>query len=294
MAKFIISPSGCEPSPYDKRDVLASQVFPIVKRIPEECLPPFDLTVLNQGQFPHCVGFTAAAIKQEKELLERISETFDGSWVYNKCKEIDNWSGDGTFLRIGMKILQKQGAKPLNGKEEDAVQYRIGGYARVDELTFEGLKKAIFINRGLMAGFHGSNQGWQTAHIRPPKSGESVWGHAVSLLGYTKDHIIGLNSWGEGWGDKGFFYVPKDYLPFEAWEVLVDYPTQHLPEEASGYVAMNSHWSTDNETLVGLNLRKEPKITDNIIRTLPAKTKIQILGWAGYANNYHWLRVKVD
>ena len=289
-----IPPGGCLPSKPDGRDVLASQASPIPQRIPEICPPPFDLEVLNQGQEPSCVGFSAAAIKQERELREKIVETFDGSWVYRKAKEIDGWSGDGTYLRVGMKILQKLGAKPLEGKEEDAIRYRIGGYARVDELSFEGLKKAIFVNGALMAGFTGSKAGWQTKDIRPPKAGEATFGHAVLLFGYNKDYLIGQNSWSENWGEKGLFYVPKNYLPFEAWEILSDYPTQFLTlEENEGFVAMNSNWATDERTLVGLNLRREPKIGDNIIKTLPVGTKIKILEYAGYNSNYFWLRIEV-
>lgn len=36
-------------------------------------------------------------------------------------------------------------------------------------------------------------------------------GHAVALVGYTKDHFIVRNSWGEGWADKGFAYASNAY-----------------------------------------------------------------------------------
>ncbi len=36
-------------------------------------------------------------------------------------------------------------------------------------------------------------------------------GHAVCLVGYTKDHFIVRNSWGTGWGYKGFAYASNDY-----------------------------------------------------------------------------------
>jgi len=287
-------PGGCLPSPADGRDVLSSQVSPIPERYPEILLPPFDLDVLNQGQEPSCVGYSAAVIKQERELREKISETFDGSWIYRKAKEIDDYNGEGTYLRTGLKILQKLGAKPLNGKETDAYQYRIGGYARVDDLSFEGLKKAIAVNGTAMAGFTGSNAGWQSAYIRKPKESETTWGHAVALVGYNKDYLIGQNSWGSKWGDNGLFYVPKDYLPFESWEVLVDYPSEHLVlSENEGFVAMNGDWSTNEQTLVRLNLRREPKLGDNVIKTLPIGTRIEVEEWSGYADGYHWLRVVI-
>ncbi len=36
-------------------------------------------------------------------------------------------------------------------------------------------------------------------------------GHAVSLVGYTKDHFIVRNSWGTAWGDQGFAYALNSY-----------------------------------------------------------------------------------
>jgi Papain family cysteine protease len=36
-------------------------------------------------------------------------------------------------------------------------------------------------------------------------------GHAVALVGYTSDRFIVRNSWGTGWGDKGFAYASLAY-----------------------------------------------------------------------------------
>jgi C1A family cysteine protease len=41
-------------------------------------------------------------------------------------------------------------------------------------------------------------------------------GHVATMYGYddTKKQFIVMNSWGSGWGDKGFFYLPYDYLKY--------------------------------------------------------------------------------
>ena len=295
--KVNIPMGGAIPSPLDKRDVLMSEIFPLPVRIASEMPPPFDLAILNQNGFPHCVGYSSATIKQEKELRERNLLIFDGDWIYQECKKIDNYSGQGTYLRIAMKVLQKQGAKPKDVSVSEAIKYRIGGYVKVDDLSFEGLKKAIYVNGILLAGFTGSNPGWQSSYIKSPKPGETTWGHAVALIGYNKDYIIGQNSWGINWGDKGLFYVPKDYMPFEAWAILTDLPSEFLIGKEEGFVA--SEYLKIDEFLIDdrvspiarLILRQEPGGTK--ILTLEKGQKLVIIGESQKVGNYQWVKVKI-
>ena len=290
--------TGLIPSKLDKRDVLTSEIFPEIKRISESCPSPFDLTILNQGNYPHCVGYSAAALKQDKELRERIFKVFDGSWIYLKCKEIDGLPNmAGTFFRAGLKVLQKQGAKPINEPEEEAIKYKIGGYALVDDNSFEGLKKAIFVNGSLLAGFRGTNAGWQTAYVKPPKTGEQTWGHAILLVGYNKDYIVFQNSWGN-WGDNGFGYISKEYMPYliEAWAVLTDYPTEALEfKEARGWTALEFLKPAEYKvgdvvvpTVSNLRLRFSPM--GIIIGYVPQK-ECQILEIGPKKSNYQWVRI---
>ncbi|KAI9192988.1 papain cysteine protease family protein, partial [Polychytrium aggregatum] len=60
----------------------------------------------------------------------------------------------------------------------------------------------------------------QTGMVPLPGANEQVQGgHAVVICGYTSDHFIMLNSWGESWGDKGYFHLPFEYLSymFDFW-----------------------------------------------------------------------------
>ena len=294
--KFNIPPEGCVPSPRDIRDIPLSAISPVPVRIPKECPPPFDLDVLDQDGNPYCVGFSGAALKQEKELREKMSQIFDGEWIYKKCKELDGMPNfPGTWLRICLKVLQKMGAKPLNGFEEEAEKFKIGTYALVDDLSFEGLKKAIFVNGALIAGFRGSNAGWQTAYIRPPKEGEAVWGHAIILIGYNENYLIGQNSWGKGWGDNGKFYVPKDYLPFEAWAVLTDLPS----DIKEGWVAMEYLRSVGMvegakvSPVTVLNFRDSPGLKSNVLAKVKPSDQLEILKIGEKLDGYNWVKVKI-
>ncbi len=173
--------NGCIPSPISDKDKLLSNYIPAIKRYPEVCLPPFDLDVLNQGFEPSCVGFSCSAMKQYMELRERNYKVFDGSWIYNECKKIDGMpTFPGTYLRSGLTILKTIGAKTGN---ENPAKYKIKMFAKVDDLSFEGIKKAIFLYGVVLAGFTGSNEGWKGEVVRPPKAGESTWGHACLTPG---------------------------------------------------------------------------------------------------------------
>jgi C1A family cysteine protease len=48
----------------------------------------------------------------------------------------------------------------------------------------------------------------------PQTNEQMLGGHAVLAVGYddAKQRFTVQNSWGTSWGDKGFFYMPYEYL----------------------------------------------------------------------------------
>jgi len=207
----------------DYRDISLGSVKKEFAPLPETYKVPYILDIKDQGNKPTCVGETLSTIKEEKERREGNFINFDPEWIYNECKKIDGIPNvKGTYFRIGLKVLQKTGAMPVEGG--DPSRYRIGGYIRID-CNIKSLKQAIYEFGAILVGFYGSNQGWKTAHIRKPLIGEKQWAHATAVaVGWDKDNIIAQNSWGDRWGDKGRFYFNKDYLPFSAWAVVTDLP----------------------------------------------------------------------
>ena len=73
----------------------------------------------------------------------------------------------------------------------------------------------------------------KTGKMPMPKAGEQViGGHAVFAAGYKYEskwpgggYLIIKNSWGRGWGDKGYFYMPFAYvepgLVLDAWTAVM-------------------------------------------------------------------------
>jgi len=287
-------PTGAIPSQEDPRDILSSGLIPEIKRKPEVFLPPFDLTVSNQSREPSCVGHACATLKQYNEFKERNNIQFDGDWIYQECKKVDNYAGNGTYLRVGMDRLHKVGAMPVGGG--DPSKYRIGAYARVDDRTPDSLKNHILIYGTVKVGFTGSSEGWQGETIRPPKTGETTWGHAVTLVGYEKNYLIGQNSWDTIRHNKGFFRVPLSYSPFEGWVSLTDMPNEPLRAADGGWVAINFIEWKDGvlRTTYNLNVRKNAGTTHPIIKTLPRFTEVRFLDDQMIsANGYIWRHIEL-
>ena len=282
------------PSPPDERDYALSSMSPVIQRYPEVCPRPFDLTISNQMQVPSCVGHSVAGMKQYVELQEKISRNFDGNWLYYECKKVDNMPYiAGTYLRTGLDVVRKIGIKPIG--ETDPYPYRIETYARVDDNTFEGLKKAIFLYGVVLAGFRGSNQGWARETVRPIQAGESIWSHAVFLTHYGKDYLGGQNSWGENAHNNGLFKVPSNYLPFEAWVIVRDAVTGLTPQPIkTGWVAVN--WIREIggvwRTTARLNVRNQAGLSFGVVKTLPANAVIQLAGTPRQTNDgYVWQEI---
>ena len=301
MSKNILG-GNCIPSLLDKRDVLSSEIVPEIKRKPIENPCAFDLEVLYQNGDPACVGFAGAGMEQYITARKRIDKVFDGLWLYNECKKIDGLDGPGTYLRTMLSVLKNIGAKPIGEPESEAWKYRIGGYARVDPLTFDELQKMIAVYGVALMGFTGSNPGWQTANVRPPMAGEKTWGHAVFEKAYKEIKTDFQNSWKDTWGDNGIGHYDKNYLPFEAWIILNDRPNDLLPN-----TIMRSGWVADqyvqvNGYMVGqpirsmvnrLRLRKDPSLSGQILSSISKGQQLIVTGDGFKGPNYNWVPVKI-
>ena len=86
-----------------------------------------------------------------------------------------------------------------------------------------------------------------------PKLDESCVGlHAVVAVGYSNSdqHVTVLNSWGLGWGEEGYFYMPYHVITdsricFDFWKV--DFACQEgkpLPKRSHSLSALRyHHWT---------------------------------------------------
>lgn len=172
-------------------------------------------------------------------------------FLYKTTRNLLGLKGDtGAFLRDTMKAMVLFGAPPERympydiSKFDDepsafcysfAQSFKAIRYFRLDpsgttrERLLETIKKCLRANLPSMFGFtvYSSLYDTNDGTIPFPSAGERrLGGHAVVAVGYddnkkivnpndgtqTVGAILVRNSWGEGWGEDGYGYLPYDYV----------------------------------------------------------------------------------
>jgi len=149
---------------------------------------------LDQGNFPHCVGFDAADFLINEPTNTPCTDE-DGHRFYYMCKEFDGEPGqeNGSNLRSAAKTLQTIGA--------------INNYAFATD--FETIKYWLLYKGPLMFGtiwLSGMNTPDETNTVYA--TGIPEGGHAWEGNGIDEEYVYGQNSWGPDWGDNGAFRIP--------------------------------------------------------------------------------------
>jgi len=228
---------GWIPDLPDQRDLQYKQLAPSITLLPgaidlrSKCTP-----IENQGDLGCC---TACALVGNLEFIKKmkLNKIIDFSRLflyYNErlLRHTQN-SDSGSSIRDGIKTLVKTGDCLENLWPYDVAQFAIKpplkAYQQAQnmEITkYYRLKAANEMKHTLSLGFpfvfgfavYESFESLivtKTGVVPLPKPNERVvGGHAVMVVGYddSKNYFIVRNSWGVNWGDKGYFYMPYDYL----------------------------------------------------------------------------------
>ncbi len=173
-------------------------------------------------------------------------------FLYTATRNLLKWTGDtGAFLRTTMGALVLFGVPPEEywpykiadfDKEPSAFLYAFAeNYQAISYYRYDppGTAKDALLNRiqtNLAAGlpamfgftvYSSYTQAGTTGKIPYPKAGEkTVGGHAIVAVGYddkmkiknapagpeTTGALLIRNSWGTGWGDKGYGWLPYEYV----------------------------------------------------------------------------------
>lgn len=193
--------------------------------------------VYNQGQLGSCTANgIGAAIQFDQKKQGAKSFTPSRLFIYYSERVIENTVGQdsGAQVRDGIKAVATLGAppetdwpydiskfsvKPPANAYADAKQDLVSSYSRVSQILpqMQGCLAAGYpfvLGFTVYASFE-SEAVAKTGVVPMPSHGENVMGgHCVLAVGYdnAKRVFIIRNSWGTGWGLKGYCLMPFEYL----------------------------------------------------------------------------------
>ena len=243
-----ISGYGWAPDLPDHRDFLYA-VPPVTAAAlpPSVDLRPGCPPVYDQGQLGSCTANAIAGAIEFDQIKEKLPEfTPSRLFIYynERVIEHDVQSDNGAQIRDGIKSVAAQGVcaetswpysdqntdpkpcpkcpyakKPSQSCYNEAKNHTVKLYQRLTPILGT-LKGCLASGYPFVFGFtvyesFESQQVAQTGIVPMPAASEKVvGGHAVVGVGYddSKQQFIVRNSWGTGWGIKGYFMMPYAYL----------------------------------------------------------------------------------
>lgn len=248
-------PLNAIPSPEDQRDFLISRLIAKVNVFPDEFEIVYNYDILNQGNVsscvPHSIEGYCRSITEEKQ--SGIYQLFSPGFRYG-LRDSDDYKGAGMYPREALDSALKFGSVPYNvfpyneeydlvkariEKDKDnlltiAEEFKISAYCRL--YTVDEIKNAL-IQLGMVTicipiyeSFY--DTGSDGLVKNPDINNEELYGyHEVTIYGWRKDNKWGcLNSWSDGWGDKGKFYINFDFPITEAWSITDNIEPHPEPE----------------------------------------------------------------
>lgn len=194
--------------------------------------------VYDQGALGSCTA-NAIASAIEYDQIKQAAEDYNPSRLFiYYCERIIEKTvsyDSGASLRDGMKSITKQGApheklwpyktskfktKPSTAAFTDGLVHQAIKYARVTH-SLIGMKNVLSKGFPFVFGFavfdsFESPTVAQTGNVPLPDLSREglLGGHACLCCGFdeNKQVFICRNSWGKGWGDQGYFYLPYEYM----------------------------------------------------------------------------------
>jgi hypothetical protein len=198
--------------------------------------------VNDQGSTGSCVGWAVADSVIRWHLVRsgqlRQDELLAPRFVWMAAKETDPFTSQpttfietaGTSIKTALDVARKFGVvrdavlpfktgKLYVGDAMSfyaiAAQLKIGSYFNLSGRSTDELRNWL-ATQGPIVTRLDVDKTWDDAtatkgRLDDYKASTARGGHAIALVGYTPDRLIVRNSWGTGWGDKGFAYASDDY-----------------------------------------------------------------------------------
>jgi C1A family cysteine protease len=229
---------GWVPDVPDNRDLLFSAPSGVMASLPKKVnLRPGCPKIYDQGQLGSCTANAIAAAFEFDLKKQKLTDFMPSRlFIYYNERAIEGTvdSDSGAMIRDGMKTINKLGVcserdwaydpaafrdKPSAACYKDAAKHQALVYRSVLQ-DLHQLQGCLASGYPVVFGFSVyesfDSQAVASSGIVPlPKRGEKLLGgHAVLAVGYDDaDQTFWVrNSWGTGWGQKGYCKMPYSYL----------------------------------------------------------------------------------
>ena len=193
--------------------------------------------VYDQSSLGSCTANAIAGTIQFLQIKEKINVFMPSRLFiyYNERKREGTVNVDsGARIRTGIKTVNSDGVcpetmwkyiismfkkQPTSNCYNEAKKHPAVIYKRLDR-DLRQMKACLTQGFPFVLGisvydsFEGDDVA-QTGVVPMPTAGERcLGGHAVMAVGYdeAKQCFVIRNSWGTGWGDKGYFYLPYGFI----------------------------------------------------------------------------------
>ncbi len=216
-------------------------------------LAPHILSVLDQGVYSSCVANTVAQCIRARHHKLGVAEPKLASrwWTYYwaRASHGAEHEDQGTFIRAAFGALRKFGfptedAWPYEAERDGRPMWDCkpsvpAFFAAADmrspvayyRITAEGQQRVTEVKRAIAAGFcvafgtlvteRFCEGKYGAAYVGLPQPGDPLaGGHAMTLASYDERGFSGPNSWGTGWGDRGWFHFTPEVI---AWDESSDF-----------------------------------------------------------------------
>jgi C1A family cysteine protease len=195
--------------------------------------------IYDQGKLGSCTANSLAFCYHFDELKQNESNPFVPSrlFIYYNERAIEGHTSSDTGAEIhdGIKVINTIGVCPENiwpydiskfaTKPDDGCFDEAKNHRSIDQNALnqdlDQLKACLISGYPVAFGFvvyesFESEQVDSTGTVPMPNTASEkiLGGHAVAIVGFddNKKVFIVRNSWGDTWGDKGYFYMPYEYV----------------------------------------------------------------------------------
>jgi hypothetical protein len=278
--------------PYDHRDFIHK---PKLIKIPDNVnwggyLPD----VRDQGYIGSCVGFGIGAnLSAWAKKLGIFIEWFSPTWIYNGARFIEGTLpyDDGCWPRDALDWLVRKGGllehfwpydpysldttSPPSKFDPEAAKYPLSEYVTVEgglgyyrvtggaDGIMSALADGYFVSIGTPWFWDWTDTDLEGNLPVITEKSEVAGGHETILYGYDKNkkRFLGMNSWGDGWGNYGMYTMP--FSSFDVFNKLGGYDAHYIkvdwaevppepeppepvpPEPTPGQIRIRLQWTLD-------------------------------------------------